>query len=225
MAATLTMSVKDEAVANDTSTDDLGGIAPNQQLPLSANLRMPQQPSAAYRLADEVHGVTGIAGLETTPPAALPVPIPHQNSVFQPSHAAPSSGPMSTTVVIPPRPRPGRKPMQQEDAADRRRLQNRIAQRNFRDKRQQKLVETQQELDDRRRDYQDRINDLTRELERLRQDTREKTEQSARQVRAAEVRAQAAEARAQQMELRMKQEQQAASLVSLQGYHASSICR
>ncbi|KAI7041090.1 hypothetical protein KC366_g5458, partial [Hortaea werneckii] len=83
------------------------------------------------------------------------VPLPPQSSSGSGSGsgsssaggAAPStSGPMSSNWTPPPRPRPGRKPIPQEDAADRRRLQNRIAQRNFRDKRQQKLYETQQEL-------------------------------------------------------------------------------
>ncbi|KAI7132692.1 hypothetical protein KC324_g16872, partial [Hortaea werneckii] len=80
------------------------------------------------------------------------VPLPPQGSSGSSSAggAAPaSSGPMSSNWTPPPRPRPGRKPIPQEDAADRRRLQNRIAQRNFRDKRQQKLYETQQELEER----------------------------------------------------------------------------
>ncbi|KAK4544264.1 hypothetical protein LTR36_004474 [Oleoguttula mirabilis] len=106
---------------------------------------------------------------------AARVPLPPQN--LNPIAQAPlPSGPMSSNVVIPPRPRPGRKPIPQEDAADRRRLQNRIAQRNFRDKRQQKLWETQVELEERKQDYQERINELERQLDDLRREkkTRDK---------------------------------------------------
>merc|ERR1711939_561033 len=93
----------------------------------------------------------------------------------------------------PPRPRPGRKPIPQEDAADRRRLQNRIAQRNFRDKRQQKLYETQQELEERKHEYQEHINILQRQLEDLRQEKRRQVDDLKRQLDDSEKRAQAAE--------------------------------
>ncbi|KAF2208741.1 hypothetical protein CERZMDRAFT_101184 [Cercospora zeae-maydis SCOH1-5] len=56
------------------------------------------------------------------------------------------SGPMSTDITIPARPRPGRKPLGQENAVDRRRVQNRLAQRNFRDKRAQKNVELEGQI-------------------------------------------------------------------------------
>lgn len=52
-----------------------------------------------------------------------------------------ASGPMSRPVMVPDRPKPGRKPIaNEENTADRRRAQNRNAQRNFRDKRQQRVV-------------------------------------------------------------------------------------
>ncbi|WPB06399.1 uncharacterized protein RHO25_011056 [Cercospora beticola] len=56
------------------------------------------------------------------------------------------SGPMSTDITIPARPRPGRKPLGQENAADRRRVQNRVAQRNFRDKRAQKNQQLEDQI-------------------------------------------------------------------------------
>ena len=56
------------------------------------------------------------------------------------------SGPLSVTVNIPPRPKPGRKPVKDENHADKRRQQNRQAQRNFRDKRSQQLAEAKEEL-------------------------------------------------------------------------------
>ncbi|KAI6856669.1 hypothetical protein KC323_g7762 [Hortaea werneckii] len=124
------------------------------------------------------------------------VPLPPQGSSGSSSAggAAPSSsGPMSSNWTPPPRPRPGRKPIPQEDAADRRRLQNRIAQRNFRDKRQQKLYETQQELEERKHEYQDHINSLQRQLEDLRQEKRRQVDDLKRQLDDSEKRAQAAE--------------------------------
>lgn len=83
---------------------------------------------------------------------------------------AKASGPMSSNVIVRARPKPGRKPIPQEDAADRRRLQNRIAQRNFRDKRQQKLLEATEELQNKRTEYEGSISDLQRQLEAQKQD-------------------------------------------------------
>ena len=77
------------------------------------------------------------------------VPIPRASSVSQQRR----SGPMSADVVLRERARPGRKPMTQDDTGDRRRKQNREAQRAFRDKRQQKLADTQQELEERKQEY------------------------------------------------------------------------
>ncbi|EMC94141.1 hypothetical protein BAUCODRAFT_26337 [Baudoinia panamericana UAMH 10762] len=70
-----------------------------------------------------------------------------------------TSGPMSRVVNVPERPKPGRRPIEetQETAQDRRRHQNRKAQRLFRDKRQQKLHETQLELEERKREYQTKV--------------------------------------------------------------------
>lgn len=126
------------------------------------------------------------------------VPLPPQSSQGAP---APSpTGPMSSSWTPAPRPRPGRKPIPQEDAADRRRLQNRIAQRNFRDKRQQKLYETQQELEERKHEYQEHINGLQRQLEELRQERRRQVDDLTRRLDAAEQRAQAAEKEKQQLQ-------------------------
>jgi hypothetical protein len=65
-----------------------------------------------------------------------------QSRPSQPAAIAPTAanlGPCSRQTQMPPRPKPGRKPLPQEDAQDRRRLQNRMAQRSFRDKRAQKV--------------------------------------------------------------------------------------
>ena len=130
----------------------------------------------------------------------VPVPIPPQHSQPQPTQASPqATGPMSSSVTIPPRPRPGRKPILQENAADRRRLQNRIAQRNFRDKRQQKLVETQVELEDKKQEYQEHINELQRQLAQVRKAKDAVEEDNARFKK----RAHEAEQRAQQAESKL----------------------
>jgi hypothetical protein len=57
----------------------------------------------------------------------------------------PRSGPMTSDVQIPARSKPGRKPITDDDG-NRRREQNRTAQRKFRDSRAEKLKVTQAEL-------------------------------------------------------------------------------
>lgn len=53
--------------------------------------------------------------------------------------SAVSNGPLSREITLKPRPKPGRKPMaDQNDSSDKRKTQNRIAQRHFRDRRAQK---------------------------------------------------------------------------------------
>jgi hypothetical protein len=50
-----------------------------------------------------------------------------------------NTGPLSRESTLKPRPKPGRKPMaDQNDSSDKRKTQNRIAQRHFRDRRAQK---------------------------------------------------------------------------------------
>lgn len=80
-------------------------------------------------------------------------PLPTQQATITPS--APM-GPVSRTVQIPPRPKPGRKPLPHEDAQDRRRVQNRVAQRNFRDKRAMKVSELTADNDRIRRESSDK---------------------------------------------------------------------
>jgi len=128
---------------------------------------------------------------------AARVPLPPQKKSISSGQASSPIGPMSAQVQIPPRPKPGRKPLQQEHAADRRRLQNRIAQRNFRDKRQQKLHETQQELEERKVEYQEEINDLHRQLDEMRRQNLELQ----RRLNSAENRIQDAEKKFQQSQL------------------------
>lgn len=122
-----------------------------------------------------------------------------------------ASGPMSSGVVVPQRPRPGRKPIPQEDAADRRRLQNRIAQRNFRDKRQQKLQEALAELEEKKQAYQNEISNLRRTLENSRQDLLAQLEKANQSAASFERRLNESEARTkfleqQNEELRKREE-------------------
>ncbi|KAF2768773.1 hypothetical protein EJ03DRAFT_336763 [Teratosphaeria nubilosa] len=94
------------------------------------------------------------------------VPLPPRNSSAGAAQSSPApTGPMSSSVTVPPRPRPGRKPIPQEDAADRRRLQNRNAQRNFRDKRQQRLSDTLREVEQTKKMHQDTISDYERKID------------------------------------------------------------
>jgi hypothetical protein len=71
------------------------------------------------------------------------VPIPPKDT----KQKTAATGPMSAKVVMPQRPKPGRKAIPDDQKDDKRRYQNRTSQRKFRDKRQQKLADTQAELD------------------------------------------------------------------------------
>ncbi|KAK5119894.1 hypothetical protein LTR85_007220 [Meristemomyces frigidus] len=204
------MSVEVQTVADvRTKADNIQPLFPQGPIVPEPILRSMQDgnhfSAHTYPQPEELHprrpdttgngnGNNHHAGDQQTQSSAR-VPLPPRNS--QPSQASPPSGPMSSNFTIPPRPRPGRKPIPQEDAADRRRLQNRVAQRNFRDKRQQKLHETQMELEERKQDYQERINELERQLAEVR---REKKAQDAA-LKAAEHRADEAEKKLQQSQL------------------------
>lgn len=91
------------------------------------------------------------------------------NGPQSPAADATSTGPVSKVVHIPPRPKPGRKPMPPGEASDRRRTQNRMAQRNFRDKRQQRVFELNEELTQLQAKWQQTLKDF----ERLRQQNAE----------------------------------------------------
>jgi Txe/YoeB family toxin of Txe-Axe toxin-antitoxin module len=140
----------------------------------------------------------------TTPPQSL---ASHQSAALAPnpsSNANVTRGPTSGAVIIPPRPKPGRKPLPQEHAQDRRRVQNRQAQRNFRDKRAQKVSELtadneriRRDADDMHKQFTNRINDqkqrnfnLVQENERLKKeldDALRRADDAERQVYALDV--------------------------------------
>ncbi|KAK0822052.1 hypothetical protein LTR75_000187 [Friedmanniomyces endolithicus] len=162
------------------------------------------QIGSVYSHAEELHPRGG-AGRDSDASSVQqedrvpiqPAGAPGSNQVAR------ASGPMSSSVVIPNRPKPGRKPIAQEDAADRRRIQNRMAQRSFRDKRQQKLADTQMELEERKREYEKKINELERKLDAER---REKQELAA-QIEGMIARLQNVEGRAGQPQIKMRQTQ------------------
>lgn len=112
---------------------------------------------------------------DSTPgtPGPNRVPIPRNSSASLSTPA--NSGPMSSTVTVPARPKPGRKPIVQDEAnsADRRRMQNRNAQRNFRDRRQQKLSEMATEMDEARKDSLAKQAEWRAESENLHRQIRE----------------------------------------------------
>ncbi|KAK3622058.1 hypothetical protein LTR56_022430 [Elasticomyces elasticus] len=189
------MSVKIEAFitrANEKTTDLTFGQQPSLLLDTGFQ-RMQQDPTAGssigYSQPEELQPRDGSSIASSANVREDRVPIP-------PASATRASGPMSSTVVIPNRPKPGRKPIAQEDAADRRRVQNRLAQRSFRDKRQQKLADTQLELEEKKREYEQNINNLQRKL-----DTERREKQDlATQLKEAEARAENAEVKLRQVQ-------------------------
>lgn len=94
--------------------------------------------------------------------------LPQQSRPAQQAAIAPIAtanlGPCSRPTQMPPRPKPGRKPLPQEDAQDRRRVQNRLAQRNFRDKRAQKVSDLTKDIERIRKESDDAVRQLTNRL-------------------------------------------------------------
>ncbi|KAH0171201.1 hypothetical protein KCU67_g2295, partial [Aureobasidium melanogenum] len=85
--------------------------------------------------AMDAHSPISAASPDDAPPGKIAIPAlkrPRNDSAV-------NNGPLSRDVVLKPRPKPGRKPMaDQNDSSDKRKTQNRMAQRNFRDRRAQK---------------------------------------------------------------------------------------
>ncbi|KAI4786047.1 hypothetical protein E4T44_08723, partial [Aureobasidium sp. EXF-8845] len=76
------------------------------------------------------------ASPEDAPPGKMAIP----RALKRPcDDSTMNNGPLSREITLKPRPKPGRKPMaDQNDSSDKRKTQNRIAQRHFRDRRAQK---------------------------------------------------------------------------------------
>ncbi|KAH9842166.1 B-zip transcription factor [Teratosphaeria destructans] len=174
-AAMTTIAIKVEPTAVPNESTDPPGSQPHTD-PYGLG-RMSQQnfrPSAAVAGTEDNNHHYGQqhhhhrrSESDTSSSAKVPLP-PRNNSTAGAAQTPPApSGPMSSSVTVPPRPRPGRKPIPQEDAADRRRLQNRNAQRNFRDKRQQRLAETLHEVEQTKKMHQDTVSEYERRIDEL----------------------------------------------------------
>ncbi|KAJ4377283.1 hypothetical protein N0V83_000107 [Neocucurbitaria cava] len=81
-------------------------------------------------------------------------------------------GPNGKTYVIPPRPKPGRKPATDEPAS-KRKAQNRESQRNFRARKAAKVMELQDQVEKAEQCHRDEMNDKLAEIDRLHSDVLE----------------------------------------------------
>lgn len=94
----------------------------------------------------------------------------HTASISGPSSLGPTAGPAGGTWSIPPRPKPGRKPMEKtEDPHNRRKVQNRHAQRAFRDRRARKVQEMEEQMQETKQQYEDENARLTIQLHETKQ--------------------------------------------------------
>ncbi|KAK3679650.1 hypothetical protein LTR78_000025 [Recurvomyces mirabilis] len=117
----------------------------------------------AYPFAPVLNGAYPLPVMPQLPRGEPSVPLPPLRAPASVAPVTRASGPMSSTVHLKPRPKPGRKPIAEDDRVNIRRQQNRQAQRNFRDKRQQKLADTMTELQDNKKDYESQINEMRRQ--------------------------------------------------------------
>lgn len=125
----------------------------------------------AGSLKHNLHASLTSRSIAATPP--LPAgPVKSKAAVPISRCPPPRMGPVSSQVQVPPRPKPGRKPMPPDKASDRRRLQNRIAQRNFRDKRQQKVCELNEEINDLKSLQREEAAEYERNAENARRESR-----------------------------------------------------
>jgi hypothetical protein len=89
------------------------------------------------------------------------------------------TGPMSRDIQLPARAKPGRKPIvDEEDPKERRKAQNRNAQRKFRDTRAEKLAETREQLLQEQSKHNAEVGNLRREVEALRRQIDESRHQN-----------------------------------------------
>ncbi|KAG9765763.1 hypothetical protein KCU73_g188, partial [Aureobasidium melanogenum] len=113
--------------------------------------------------AMDAHSPISAASPDDAPPGKIAIPAlkrPRNDSAV-------NNGPLSRDVVLKPRPKPGRKPMaDQNDSSDKRKTQNRMAQRNFRDRRAQKCNDLEIENAQLKANYE---SDRSAWIEQLRQ--------------------------------------------------------
>lgn len=148
-----------------THAHPAAALPPQPQRSSSNATLPPPSPSGNKRVPIErqkKHGSFQSRGSVSSSSAESPAGASDQAMVVQ------QSGPMSSSVTVPSRPRPGRKPMPAAQSDDRRRTQNRMAQRKFRDNRQQKLAEALEELEEMKRQSQQKDAEMKNELEECR---------------------------------------------------------
>ena len=151
--ATATVTIPRASPANAKSLVPLTATHDgNFRYSQDTNTTLQQHPSpTGFGQPGQTHSVSEASGgrhdSSSSSPPENTVAINAQSQPSTPAALAPAAnlGPCSRQTQMPPRPKPGRKPLPQEDAQDRRRVQNRMAQRNFRDKRAQKVSELQQD--------------------------------------------------------------------------------
>ncbi|KAF2754676.1 hypothetical protein EJ05DRAFT_129596 [Pseudovirgaria hyperparasitica] len=98
------------------------------------------------------------------------LPSPSTQNTFGYGIAVPGpSGPLGATYKIPPRPKPGRKPATDEPQT-KRKAQNREAQRNFRQRKAQRLTELEGEREQKDREHQEETEHLQSQIESLNQE-------------------------------------------------------
>ncbi|KEQ94953.1 hypothetical protein AUEXF2481DRAFT_40203 [Aureobasidium subglaciale EXF-2481] len=125
------------------------------------------------------------ASPDNAPPGKMAIPAlkrPRNDSTV-------NNGPLSQQVILKARPKPGRKPMvDHDDSSDKRKTQNRVAQRNFRDRRAQKCQDLEAEnakLKDEHADAMAKLhNDISALQAALIQSTAEKANLIAEKARA-----------------------------------------
>jgi hypothetical protein len=105
-------------------------------------------------------------------PALIPTPIatafpPITSTAATPTGASPlGGGPTGRSYVVPPRPKPGRKPATDEPAS-KRKAQNRESQRAFRARKAAKITEMQEQVDALSKKHRDELSAALAEQQRL----------------------------------------------------------
>ncbi|KXS94087.1 hypothetical protein AC578_10520 [Pseudocercospora eumusae] len=216
--------VQAQAAANQMVANGMGQVRiPASMLGPYGSIEQPQLPvaewtqQAGHHVSASQHNLAAANSRINTAGAIQKVPIqrearrdsrrssgsPGDQREREGAMTVLASGPMSTAVTVLARPRPGRKPIPHEDAQDRRRVQNRVAQRNFRDKRQQKLQDVTDELAARKVEYEASVSENQRKVDLLTQQNNHLQSQiraSLDQAQAETLRANAAEERVRALE-------------------------
>ncbi|KAF1996439.1 hypothetical protein P154DRAFT_537968 [Amniculicola lignicola CBS 123094] len=129
------------------SGDDAGNL-PSPASTGASNATPLQTPSPSYSGPSQIVPRLSIGSRRLTSASITPnLPLNTASSPSDHGHPSPGgAGPTSTSYVVPPRPKPGRKPATDEPAS-KRKAQNRESQRAFRARKAAKLTEMQSQLE------------------------------------------------------------------------------